>query len=129
MPIEDGVSSRGSSADTTLLYDSSNDTGDVEVAYYNERTPLLNGNEIPIVPTCPIERLRPRLSRSKSVTSVKSEKNETLSLWTLTRAQKVTLVVTSVVDLITYLSISIMAPFFPEEVRKSRMYHSIVILT
>ena len=129
MPIEDGVSSRGSSADTTLLYDSSNDTGDVEVAYYNERTPLLNGNEIPIVPTCPIERLRPRLSRSKSVTSVKSEKNETLSLWTLTRAQKVTLVVTSVVDLITYLSISIMAPFFPEEVRKSKMYHSIVILT
>ena len=129
MPIEDGVSSRGSSADTTHLYDSSNDTGDVEVAYYNERTPLLNGNEIPIVPTCPIERLRPRLSRSKSVTSVKSEKNETLSLWTLTRAQKVTLVVTSVVDLITYLSISIMAPFFPEEVRKSRMYHSIVILT
>ena len=129
MPIEDGVSSRGSSADTTLLYDSSNDTGDVEVAYYNERTPLLNGNEIPIVPTCPIERLRPRLSRSKSVTSVKSEKNETLSLWTLTRAQKVTLVVTSVVDLITYLSISIMAPFFPEEVRKSRMYHSIFILT
>lgn len=120
MPLEDTNSSRES--ETQLLYDypSPVTSSEKETACY-ERTPLLaaDDHEEHVLPNYSLERLRPRLSRSSSVVS---EKKEKLTIWTLSRSQKVTLAITASVDLLTYLSVSIMAPFFPEEVSSLSKY-------
>ncbi|XP_060572329.1 MFS-type transporter SLC18B1-like [Ruditapes philippinarum] len=58
-------------------------------------------------------------SRSLSISSSRIDsESSTLSIWTLTRTQKIVLATTSIVDLLSFLSMSIMAPFFPEEALK-----------
>ncbi|XP_060579809.1 MFS-type transporter SLC18B1-like [Ruditapes philippinarum] len=58
-------------------------------------------------------------SRSLSISSSRIDsQSSTLSIWTLTRTQKIVLATTSIVDLLSFLSMSIMAPFFPEEALK-----------
>ena len=81
---------------------------------YCERKPLLNG----------VARSHSRtghgpfsgLSRSNSVPSVSGRSDGGESIRKLTSAQKKTILFTAVADLLAYLSLSIMAPFFPEEV-------------
>lgn len=59
----------------------------------------------------------PAICRSRSVSSSRLiSESSGLSIWTLSRLQKIVLVITAIVDLLTFLSVSIMAPFFPEEV-------------
>ena len=124
---------------TTHLYDpvvnsQADDTADTEDETYCERRPLLNGYaRSKSVPARPLSRngrglysglsrsISVPLSRSNSVPSVSdgdtsgtSSSDE--STTKLTTAQKKTLVFTAIADLLAYLSLSIMAPFFPEEV-------------
>ena len=126
---------------TTQLYDplvnsQADDTADTEDETYCERRPLLNGvARSKSVPPKPLSRsgrglysglnrsISVPLSRSNSIPSVSdgdtsgatSSSDESTSK--LTTAQKKTLAVTAIADLLAYLSLSIMAPFFPEEVR------------
>lgn len=77
-----------------------------------EDTPLLGNGH-----------LRPRspsVCRSRTLSGASHRADTSspgLSIWTLTRFQKIILATTAAVDLLSFLSVSIMAPFFPEEVR------------
>ena len=90
------------------------DVEDDDDETYCERKPLLNG----------VARSHSRtghgpfsgLSRSNSVPSVSGRSDGGESIRKLTSAQKKTILFTAVADLLAYLSLSIMAPFFPEEV-------------
>ena len=56
-------------------------------------------------------------NRHRSISrSLSRSQTSTMSIWTLTRTQKLVLVTTCLCDFIAFLSISLMAPFFPEEV-------------
>ncbi|KAH3844710.1 MFS-type transporter SLC18B1-like [Dreissena polymorpha] len=81
--------------------------------YANEKTPLLGASFINELQNVDVIKTKSR-DRSGSDTS-SSTSSEGLSIWTLSREQKIIIATTSFVDLLMFLSISIMAPFFPEE--------------
>lgn len=63
----------------------------------------------------------PSVCRSRTLSAASSRpdrRSPSLSIWTLTRFQKIILATTAAVDLLSFLSVSIMAPFFPEEALK-----------
>ena len=92
---------------------------------YCERTPLLNSgtHSRPVTPSSGTGHgIYSGLSRSISVHSVSgatessSGSSSDVSVSRLSSSQKKVLVLTAIADLLAYLSLSIMAPFFPEEV-------------
>ena len=130
---------------TTRLYDpvvnsQPEDTADTEDETYCERRPLLNGvarsNSVPARSPSRTGRglysglsrsISVPLSRSNSVPSVSDgntsgSSSSDESTTKLTAAQKKTLVFTAIADLLAYLNLSIMAPFFPEEVTTYHFY-------
>ncbi|XP_045187398.2 MFS-type transporter SLC18B1-like [Mercenaria mercenaria] len=84
-----------------------------EDEYFSEDSPLLGKTRA----TTPIPSICRSGSISISSSHVDSESSG-ISIWTLTRVQKIVLATTAAVDLLTFLSVSIMAPFFPEEALK-----------
>ena len=128
------VDAEVSNCNATQLYDPvvnfDQDTLEhVDETYY-ERKPLLNGgarsrsNSVPSRPrrglyvglqrSISVQQLGRNNSESDGNTSGSSSDDE--STTRLTLAQKKTIVFTAIADLLAYLSLSIMAPFFPEEV-------------
>ena len=100
-------------------------SSDNEEEAYCERTPLLNSDthSRPVTPSLGTGHgIYSGLSRSISVHSVSgatessSGSSSDVSVSRLTSSQKKVLVLTAIADLLAYLSLSIMAPFFPEEV-------------
>ena len=95
---------------------------DSEDEAYREKTPLLLNGSTSTRSLTPssgtVGGLYTCLSRSNSVPSVSGATGSSsdVSESKLSSSQKRTLVITAIADLLAFLSLSIMAPFFPEEV-------------